>query len=419
MTSYTFDNRIFSGSSNSARHYFLLFVIWPFMAFITAIANYTDREARRTVYLFLIYYGLSFVNNNEAVDAFRYAMKLESNAELPFSSFFDIVGGLYATDTSVDIVEPLISFIVSRLTSHYALYFAVWAALFGFFYLKSINLLHEEFRKNPGWNSSILLFFFIMIIPVTFINGPRMWTAAWIFFFGAYHVVLNRDPRYLLVALSASLVHWSFMSANAILLIYFLAGNRNLIYIPLALSSFVVPQMISPLLRNISLRLGGGLQNRFNNYTSEAYMEAVSEMGDQTVWFMRIGGFLVLYFLLAAIVLIQFRYGFIMKGRKEKNLFSFILLFLAFVNFGMQIPSFGERFVSVFFLFATLYLFRCYVRLQDDKISLVILAGLFPMLLYSGINFRMGTESINAWLLTPGLGIPLAVPAVSLTEFLF
>ena len=126
----------------SSKYYLILFFIWPFLAFIVSVSNFSKKEARFIVYMFLIYYGFNFVNTNTAIDAYRYALELKINSGRSFSDFFRIVGGLYS-DTNVDIVEPLISFIVSRFTSHYSLYFAVWAAIFGFFYLKSINLIQS------------------------------------------------------------------------------------------------------------------------------------------------------------------------------------------------------------------------------------------------------------------------------------
>jgi hypothetical protein len=385
---------------------------------MVALANFSRKEARTVIYIFIVYYGLTFVNNNMAVDAYRYALGLKANALLPFSDFFKVVGGLYS-DTSVDIVEPLISFIVSRVTNYHGLYFGVWASIFGFFYLKSIGLLYEQYKVNQGWNTVILMIFFIMTIPVTMISGVRMWTAAWIFFYGAYRVVTERNPRFLIVTLSAAFVHWSFMSANAILIIYYLVGNRNIIYLPLALSSFVIPQLAAPLFRSVALKLGGGLQQRYTNYSSEGYISAVQEGAAQSAWFMRITSDLVFYYLLIAIALIQLRHNSRMNGKTEKNLFSFLLLFLAFVNFGMPIPSFGERFMVLFFLFATAYLMLYFIKMPGEKLYFIIILGVFPMMLYSLINFRLGTESINAWIISPGLGVPLFAPVLSLYEVLF
>ena len=402
----------------SSKYYLILFFIWPFLAFIVSVSNFSKKEARFIVYMFLIYYGFNFVNTNTAIDAYRYALELKINSGRSFSDFFRIVGGLYS-DTNVDIVEPLISFIVSRFTSHYSLYFAVWAAIFGFFYLKSINLIYKNIIINPGWNSIILLLFFTMILPITTISGVRMWTAAWMFFYGAYRLITEKNPKFLLITLPAILVHWSFLSANAILVIYFFVGNRNIVYFPLALASFVLPHLASPFFKSIALKLGGGLEQRYSNYSSEGYVSGVQEWAAQSSWFIRITNDLVFYYLLLAIVVIQLSNRHLMNGKIERNLFSFLLLFLAFVNFGMPIPSFGERFMILFFLFATAYLILYFVKLPGTKLSFLVILGLFPMALYTLIIFRIGTESISAWILSPSFGVPLFAPILSLYEVLF
>lgn len=401
-----------------SRQYLFLFIAWPFLAFLLALANYSQKESRKVVYFFLIYYGLTFVNTNEAIDAYGYIVMLQINAGLPFSDFFKIIGGLYSS-TSVDIIEPLISFIISRFTGYHGIYFAVWAAIFGYFYLKSINLLYDRYKENPGWNTLIPMVFFITILPITFISGVRMWTAAWIFFYAAYHVVLNRDPKYIILALSASLLHWSFLSANAILLIYYFAGNRNFIYFPLAAASFVAPRLLFPIYSLLSLRMGGAIQSRFEGYSSEGYMMVQQNSLDDSSWFLQLGYNLIFFYLLFAIVIIQINTIKAEKDDSMRNLYSFLLLFLAFVNFGMPIPSFGGRFQIVFFLFATLYVFNYFVRIRAKGINLLTLIGLFPMLLYTAITFRMASTSISVWLFTPVFGSPFLAPAMSLFDLLF
>lgn len=406
-------------SESNERYSYILFLIWPFLAFILAIINYSRKESRQIVYMFLVYYGFTFVIQNDLVDSSRYAMSLKINAQLPFSEFFRVVGGLYNSETSVDIYEPFVSFVVSRFTNNHGVLFAVYTAVFAFFYLKSINLLHDRYCLNPGWNAITFLAFFVMIIPVTTINGVRMYTAAWIFFYAAYHVVMERKAKYLFIAFASSFVHFSFISANIVLLIYYLAGNRNLIYIPITAASFIVPGFIAPFLQSMSNMLGGALHNRIEGYTSENYIFAQQQSLSQSSWFLQISNNLIFYYLILSVVFIRIRYGSLMNEKSDKNLFSFMLLFLSFVNFGMPIPSFGERFQALFFLFATMYIFLFYLKVPGNRIYLITLLGLFPMLLYTLINFRLGSESISAWILAPGLGSPLFVPVLSVAELLF
>lgn len=413
-------NQILPISVSSTKNYLILFLLWPFLAFITALMNYSQKEARKVVYLFLIYYGFSFVISGDVFfDALGYAVKLRNNAELPFSDFFKIVGGIYATDTSVDIIEPLISFIVSRFTSNHGVYFAIWAAIFGFFYLKSINKLYKNYQDNPGWNSMIFMILFIVILPVTTINSVRMWTAAWIFFYGAYYVILYHDAKYLLLTFASILIHWSFLTANLLLLIYFLAGNRNYIYFPLALISFVLPNLIAPFFKTASMRLGGALEGRFDMYSNQYYMEERQDSIEQSAWFLQLGENLILYYLIFLIIVIQFRLKNVFKEDSDRNLYSFLLLFLAFVNFGKAIPSFGGRFQILFFLFATLYVFIYYQRLPNKKLTLLPIIGLIPIVLYAAVEFREGADSLSAWIFAPGFGLPLFVPALSIADLLF
>jgi hypothetical protein len=108
-----------------------------------------------------------------------------------------------------------------------------------------------------------------------------------------------------------------------------------------------------------------------------------------------------------------------MIERSEKNLFSFLLLFLSFVNFGMPIPSFGERFQVLFLLFATFYVFFYTQKIQGYRMNLLTIIGLFPMLLYAAVEFRIGSEVINSWIFLPGFGLYLFVDGVPLGGLLF
>ena len=400
-------------------YYLSLFILWPFLAFVTAIGNYSQKEARKVVYLFLVYYGLTFVIGDEGLDSFRYALTLRQNAELPFSEALNIIRGFNTSEKSVDFVEPLISFIVSRFTTFHGVLFAAYAALFGFFYVKSISLLHDISEGNRGWNVTIFLAFFVTIIPITAINGVRMYTAAWIFFYGACHVILYRDVRYLFVALCAPLVHFSYLSVCALLVIYYFVGNRNYLYLPLVVLSFFSPQLFSPIFQLAAARLGGAMEARYESYSSEGYIQFMRESAQSSSWFLGLSDDLLFYFILFAIVFIQISSGHFMKGKSERNLFSFTLLFLAFINFGKTIPTFGGRFQAVFYLFAIFYIFMYLRKTSANKINFLTLVGLFPMLLFAAVRFRFSSQTIDAWIFSPGLGLPLMVQDLSLADILF
>jgi hypothetical protein len=419
MKGYSIGRHFYSKPTNG-KYYLLLFIAWPFLAFLFALVHYSEKEAKRVVYFFLIYYGLTIVVPvGYYIDAVGYAMSLKYNSLLPFSEIFNIFTNMYSEGGSIDMIEPLLSFLVSRITTDHRVLFAVFAAIFGFFYIKTINLLHKQYRTNPNWNALIIMAFFSLIIPVTSISGFRMWTAAWIFTYSAYHVVLNRNPKYFLLTFSAVFVHWSFVTLNFILVLYYLLGNRDIIYIPLAIASFIVPYLIAPFMAIMAQQLGGAFQNRYDMYSDESYVLLRQGAAQQAAWFMRLGSNLVLYYLLFAMAIIKTKYGYLMQGRPEKNLFSFTLLLLTFVNIGKTLPSLGTRFQLVFFLFATMYVFLFFIKRPVRNIAFITWLGLFPMFLNSAIVFRQGTDTMNAWLFTPGLGIPLLVQGIPVVELLF
>lgn len=387
--------------NRSSAEVFLVFLIWPFAGFLMALKQYHLKASRTIVYLFLIFYGFTFVNVREGLDSYRYAERLRQAADLPFSAFWDIVGGIYADDTSVDIVEPFIRFTVSRITDHPSLLFAIFAMVFGYFYLASINLLYERLRKSPNSNAMVHFFFFITIIPIFSINGFRFWTAAWVFFYGAYHVVLFKDMRFLLVSIAACLIHFSFFSINTVLLVYCIIGNKNIIYYPIVVLSFIVPDLVAPYLSQIADVLGGGFESRIMTYTKISYKIAVSSAWDETRWFIKWTGVLVLYYLFIGILFLKYNFKKIVQNHELQNLFSFMLLFLSFVNFAKPVPSFGVRFQTVFFLFAVLFVFIIFTNIKKNQWHVITLVGLFPMALSAAITFRIGTESINYILFFP------------------
>jgi len=375
--------------------YLILFIIWPFLALVLALANYKDRDARKVVYFYLVYFGLTFVAVHRYMDAGRYIQTFQMYSTLPFKEFFKILGGFYSDDASLDIIEPFIAFVVSRFTQSYHILFAAFAALFAFFYLKSFNLLYERYREKPDLNAWVFMVFFIIVIPVTTINAPRMWIAAWIFFYGAYHAIVYRKPGYLLMALAACLMHWSFITVNVLLIAYFFAGNRNLIYTPLAIASFFVPQVVYPLFESASMFIGGPVETRYSNYTSESYSEVVQDLAAQSSWFLVLNRNLIFYYFIFAVVMIRVFRRDLMRGKMEENWYSFLLLLFSMVNFGRALPAFGYRMQTIFILFAAVYVFFYFSNLAAERLKFITLVGLFPMLLYTFVEFRIGSETIK------------------------
>jgi hypothetical protein len=401
------------------KSYLVLFIIWPFLAFLFAVADYTRRESKIVVYFYLVYFGLTMVSDSYIMDSYRYVETFRFFGSLPFKEFFRAISGYYFYSASVDFVEPMLSFLLSRITQSQHIYFALFAGIFAFFYLRSFNLLHAEYTESPNLNAWIFLVFFLFVIPITSLSVLRMWIAAWIFFYGAYLVISKRKLKYLILALSACLMHWSFLSLNLLLIAWYFAGNRNIIYTPLAIASFFFSSVINPILDITARIFGGGIAERVEGYTSESHALVYQDWLSSNSWFILLSNDLIWYFFIGMIVFIRLFRRNIMRGKLEENWYSYLLLVFTLVNLGRSIPDFGMRMQTIFILFATVYVFFYYKNLAEKRIRFLALAALFPLLLYTAIQLRIGADSMSAWLFTPGAGLPLLDPGLALAEALF
>lgn len=409
----------FNLETTSGVSYLILFIIWPFLAFLLALLNYTRREAKAVVFFFLVYFGLTFVSDNQLMDSYRYVETWKFYASLPFKDIFRAISGYYFYSASLDFVEPMLAFLISRLTENYHVFFAAFAALFAFFYLRAFNLLYDEYKEKPNLNSWVFMAFSLVIIPITNLSVLRMWIAAWIFFYGAYLLLRSHKAKYLLLALSACLVHWSFLTVSILLIGYFFAGNRRLIYTPIAIASFFISQFLNPILDFVSTSFTGSIGERVEGYTSESHALIYQDWLASNSWFLGLSQDLIWYFFIIAIIVIRVFKRELMKSKFHENWYNFLLILFTLVNLGRRIPDFGMRMQSVFILFATAYVFFYFNSLGERKLKLMTILGLFPILLFTVVQFRIGADSMNAWLFAPGFGLPLLDPGLSLSELLF
>jgi len=98
-------------------------------------------------------------------------------------------------------------------------------------------------------------------------------------------------------------------------------------YSIIAIASFILPQLIAPFFRLISLRMGGAISERYDMYAGEDYIRFRQEDFEEAAWFLRIGSDLLFYYFILAMIIIYF-WSESRSGKKEEsNLFNFLLLF--------------------------------------------------------------------------------------------
>src|SRR5690606_22893488 len=397
------------------RNTIVIAMIWPTIGLIMALKHYNKFNTKNIILVFCLLYGFTFVIN-EKMDGDRYAERLKNDYGKPFSdsAFNEHITGLY--ETSLDFVQPLINFVISRVTDSHHVLFAVYALVFGYFWLKSIDFVNKRFQMDRNELTILYTIFFISLIPIFNINGFRMWTAAWIFIYGALHVVVNKDWRYLLISLAACTVHFSFLTANVILILWFFLGNHKWVYLSLALITFAISELDLSVVRSYAQMISPALESKANAYASDAYADNVAQLRGNDVWFMQLSPILTRYLLLFNLLFMIFVSTKKKLPKSELNLLSFTLLFLAYANIASLVPS-GGRFVTVYSVFAAILsiilVSKYYYSRLDAPYRLISLGVVLLSVL---ITLRVAAPSINTILFAPSIliafGYDLAWPLI-------
>ena len=206
-----------SNTLNSSKLYaYILFLIWPFFAAIMAFVNYRKVWAKNLVWLFVAFYSYNMVISNEYIDANRYRDNFVSYSisqeEGNSVEFYTESSG------NVDVLEPLINSVLSKITTNHKILFLVYGLIFGYFFSRNIWLLLENSSEKLLLISIPIFAIFIFTNPFWNINGFRFWTAAQVFVYGALLFFIKKNKKGLAIIGLTTFIHFSFLLPSAIFL---------------------------------------------------------------------------------------------------------------------------------------------------------------------------------------------------------
>ena len=364
-------------SSQRYRYYFvfLLFIVWPFGAFLHSLYQYDKRESKIVFILFTALFGYSLVAEFGGLDLYRVMQSLAPVSRLTFAEFKEAHLG----QESVDLYRDLVTFLVSRLTNNPKWLMFTFGIVAGYFYTRVLSLFtHEQYGKDIY--KFLLIVSFSCIDGIDQLSGVRMSLATYVFFYGAIKVIIPEDKRYLIVAASSILIHFSFLSVVLLLLIFpVLKKYPKIIYLVLILS-FILPDLLKSYILQYSSFFGQGIEARTELYYN---LDADLHLGSDTSWYVRLRIISMLIFCYLVLFITRIKKNTIHYSEKTNYLFLFSLLILSFVNFTMEIPHFGYRFQFVFLMFAFFYVYRVYTENSETTFisNLVLISFPFSILM--------------------------------------
>ena len=399
----------------------LIFLFWPFGAFLIAIKTFYLKESKVIIYLFMILFGFTFVFFNEDLDSFSYAEYFSSTASLSFDEFIKVYSNFLSSELTLDLAKPIIAFTFSRISDDPRVFYGAIAAIFGYFYLKNISTAYAKYVKKKNSNTLFYLLIFVLILnPIFYINGFRFYTAVWIFFFGSYNFILYKQKKYLWLCFLSCLFHFSFIIPSLVLLFYHFFGNKNKLYYIFFLSSFFIGDIILVLFSQISPFLAEGISAKSSRYINSDSIELFSSINDtkvRGVWYTVIAGKTLKYYIIYLFFYTRIKSKKVFKNFETENLFSISLLFLSFSNAVSFIPTFG-RFMLLFYLFAILYVITVNQLASLKNLRFLTILGIIPFLFNGILILRLAIDITNP-LLFAIMPSPFIFDQTSIFEFLF
>lgn len=346
MRSFKINKNFFSVSSIS--------LLYPFLGLIVSFFYFNRKWFPKIIFFCCIFYGFVYVVPNDNVDSYFYKKDFLLYNSFNFSEFISYIFTIESQKS--DIVEPLISFFVSRFTSEPRYLFFVYSIFFGYFLYLNLNILYKYTTVNKNIFSFFSIIGFILFNGIWNINGIRFWLACHIFVFAIFTIFIEKKKyNAIWTLILLPFLHFSFIFPILILIIFLICNkfiNYRFLTIICLLFSVINFVNFDGLL---SSRLEGVLPEflfiKVASYTDAEYAQKlVTEQEDISILSIIHNSIIKIYLVLFLV----FNYR---KAFKERN-FNFYKFFLFFASFALMlqvIPSMG-RFLNIGYLLSIAYL---------------------------------------------------------------
>ena len=323
----------------------ILFILNPFISAIFSLKDIRDGVSHRFLYLWFLIFGIGFCAISEVADSFRYVEKFMIEHNYTWSQYMMEINEYFTFESNIkDIYTLTVNFFVGRFTNNYHWTYFIYAAVFGFFYIKSLKIFlrHNNVSNNIVFYA--LLFMFCYSNPIYNINGVRFWTAAWIGLYVALSVFVEKDYKKLALLILLPLVHGSSVIWVVIMAIALLLSRFQNITIGLFIaSSFVSAVSYLNIMNDYSYLLPQFLQNQIWSYTESEMalkrLSGVSQYGKAYADFLiALPG----YFQILLSYLLILNRKEINRDKRAGYVLTIMLALAAITNFLSGIPSMGR-----------------------------------------------------------------------------
>lgn len=357
------------------RNKLLLFILNPFILAIISLKDIRDGVSHKFLYAWFLIFGVGFCAISEAADSFRYVEGFMIEHNYTWSQYMTEINEYFTFESNIkDIYTLTVNFFVGRFTDNYHWTYLIYAAVFGFFYIKSLKIF---LRYNNVSNNIVfyaLLFLFCYSNPIYNINGVRFWTAAWIGVYVALSAFVEKDYKKLSLLVLLPLVHGTSVIWVTIMVIALLLSRFQTITVGLFIaSSFVSAVSYLNILNDYSYLLPQFLQNQIWSYTesemAQERLSGISEYGRAYADFLiALPG----YFQILLSYLLILNRKEINRNKRAGYILTIMIALAAITNFLSGIPSMGRFKALVIPMLVIVWAYNYGILKKYDKYFIAI-----------------------------------------------
>lgn len=346
----------------------ILFLIWPFAAFINTLANIKSKYIGLFFILFAVFLGLNvFLDVKESTgDYYVYVTFAMDYKDVSWNSIL----------LEKDFFYAIIAKILTNISNNYYFISAVFAVCFFALYSKCIKSITEFYNDKVQNYFNVFLFIaLILVLPFSMLNAFRFAIALLFYLWCLIEFIINKKWMFLFFILLTPFIHFSFWIFIPLPILYLLLKNKLIISIFIFIVSIVYSSSnIAYSVNNYTQDLfQESVSSRVSNYASEEGMERMNDKYDNLEKQGSINRLISRsiseysdYILMYSLIIISlFHYKFLISNSYIKNLFVISILAYSLANMASSISN-GDRFYT---LASAIYFFSLFYMITKEKVQ--------------------------------------------------
>jgi len=364
----------------------LVFLVLPALSFIVAVRNYSLPHYKVLVLGFLMLYGFTFIPIPDA-DGTRYIEEFNTYSSYSFDDFSEILTNKYtSSEDDPDIYSTILLYLSTRISRNYHIFFLLAALIYFAVALKLWETLWSSGGvKSQNWHTVFFIGTLFILNISAGVNGIRYPLGLMVFSLAALKFIMKPRVKYLLLGCLSVLVHFSLLFPLIFLLLFSVLQRIKTTKIVMLslLFALLTASVISQFVSSNTSIFGAAYQVKLEGFTGEDYLASRTSHISGWNWYVQINLFATTYFLIIALILIQFK-RFRLSIDETSNrllMFSIVILIQCIISGNILDPITNSRYYLIMNLFGLATLFYIGARNQPGNLIKTLAYAYMPILL--------------------------------------